>query len=124
MEIFYTKEHVWVKVEGEIGTVGLSNYAVEQLGDIVFVKLPESGTEVKQNGALCMVESVKASSDVYAPLSGRVTEVNKELEKSPEIVNSSPQDKGWIARIEISDAGETKNLLNEEKYSEYLKTLK
>jgi len=124
MEVFYTKEHVWVKVEGKIGTVGLSIYAVKQLGDIIFIELPEAGIEVKQNGILCAVESVKASSDVCTPLSGRVAEVNKELEKSPEIVNSSPQDKGWIARIEISDAGETKNLLNEEKYSEYLKTLK
>lgn len=124
MEIFYTKEHVWIKIEGKIGAVGLSNYAVEQLGDIIFIELPEAGTEVKQNGILCTVESVKASSDVCAPLSGSVTEVNKELGKSPGIANSSPQDKGWIARIEISDAGETKNLMNKEKYSEYLKTLR
>ncbi|MFH1958392.1 MAG: glycine cleavage system protein GcvH [bacterium] len=124
MEIFYTKEHEWVKVEGGIGAVGISNYAVKQLGDITSVELPAVGTEVKQHGVLCTVESVKAASDVYAPLSGRVAEVNKELENSPKIINSSPEGLGWIARIEISDAGETGNLMGEEKYGEYLKTLR
>ncbi|MFH1352683.1 MAG: glycine cleavage system protein GcvH [bacterium] len=123
MEIFYTKEHDWVKVEGGIGAVGISNYAVKQLGNITSVELPDVGSEVKQNGVLCTVESEKAASDVYAPLSGKVAEVNKELENSPGIINSSPEGLGWIARIEISNPDETGNLMDEEKYGEYLKTL-
>jgi len=123
MGVFYTKEHEWVKVEGATGTAGISNYAVKQLGDINSIKLPDVGMEVKQGGHLCTVESVKAASDICAPLSGRIAEVNKELENSPAIINSSPESSGWIVKIEISNPGETGELMDEDKYGEYLKTL-
>lgn len=124
MKIYYTKEHEWVKVEDSIGRIGITGYAAEQLGDITFVELPAMGKTIKQGRLLCELESVKAASEVFAPLSGKVIEVNGALEVSPEIVNTSPEDKGWISCLEISDLSEKENLMNQDQYSEYLATLK
>ncbi|MEA3328850.1 MAG: glycine cleavage system protein GcvH [Candidatus Omnitrophota bacterium] len=121
--VFYTKEHEWVKVEGQMATVGITAYAQEQLGDITFVELPEIGKSVKQFDGLCSIESVKAASDVYAPLSGKVAEVNKELETSPELINSFPFQQGWIAKLEISDLDEKANLMNSAAYRAFLEKI-
>ena len=121
--IFYTKEHEWVKVEGQMATVGITAYAQEQLGDITFVELPEIKKSVKQFEGLCSIESVKAASDVYAPLSGEVAEVNKELETSPELINSSPFQQGWIAKLEISDLNEKANLMDSATYRTFLEKI-
>ncbi|MEA3560176.1 MAG: glycine cleavage system protein GcvH [Candidatus Omnitrophota bacterium] len=121
--IFYTKEHEWVKVEGQMATVGITAYAQEQLGDITFVELPETEKSVKQFSGLCSIESVKAASDVYAPLSGKVTEVNKELETSPELINNSPFQQGWIAKLEICDLNEKVNLMDSAAYRAFLEKI-
>jgi len=123
MEIYFTKEHQWVKIEGNKATVGITAYAIEQLGDITFVELPEVGAELKQNDVLCTVESAKAASDVYAPMTGKVTEVNTELLNEPEKVNASPEEAGWFAKMEISAPGETANLMTRQKYLEYVKNI-
>lgn len=123
MEVYFTREHEWVRIEGGIGTVGITAYAVEQLGDITFVELPKPGKAVGKSAVLCAVESVKAASDVYAPLSGRVTEVNGALESSPEILNLSPEDEGWMVRLEIADPDETAGLLTRQEYEAYLRGL-
>lgn len=124
MDIYYTKDHEWIKVEGNTGTVGISEYAAKQLGDITFVELPEPGKTVKQGELLCEVESVKAASDINAPVSGSVKEVNTNTDSFPAVVSSVPESDGWICRMEITDPGETANLMNKEQYSEYIKTLK
>ncbi len=112
----YTKEHEWVKVEGNRATVGITDFAQHQLGDVVFVDLPALGERMQAGATLATVESVKAVSDVYAPISGEVVAVNDELEHSPEFVNQDPYVKGWIAVIEFSDPGELKGLLTPEAY--------
>jgi len=123
MEIFYTREHEWIKIDGPVGIIGITEYAVQQLGDITFVELPSVGKEIKQFEILSSIESVKAASDIYAPLSGKVVEINEVLDTQPEIINESPEEKGWIARIEIADpAGEGK-LLNRQEYEEYVRGL-
>ena len=123
MLVLYTKEHEWIKIDGSIGVVGITEYAVGQLGDITFVELPAVGREVKQFEVLCGIESVKAAGEIYAPLGGRVVDVNEVLENNPEIVNESPDEKGWMARIDIADPKETDKLLNREQYDEYLRGL-
>lgn len=123
MEVLYSKEHEWIKLEGATGVVGITEYAAGNLGDITFVDLPAVGKEVEQFGVLCGVESVKAASDIYAPLAGKVVEVNDQLEAHPEIINESAEDKGWIARIAISDEEGKKDLLNRAEYEEYVKGL-
>ncbi len=119
--ILYTKEHEWIKIEGKIGTIGITDHAQSALGDITFIDLPAAGKSFKQTDALSAVESVKAASDIFAPMSGKVIKVNEELKKKPEIINQSPYDKGWLACIEISDEKEKSALLNAAAYSEYLK---
>ena len=114
----YTKEHEWVEVDGDTATVGITNHAQESLGDIVFIDLPTVGKEVKSNEELCVIESVKAASDVYSPISGEVTEVNSILEDQPEIINSSPYEDGWFFKMAPSDLGEIEDLLSPEDYSE------
>lgn len=116
----YSKTHEWVEVEGKIATVGISDHAQEELGDVVFVELPEIGKEVKKGDVLCSVESVKAASDVYAPVSGKVIEVNTELDSSPEIINQDAEEKGWIAKIEISDEPDLSDLMSEEEYKKFI----
>lgn len=123
MSMYFTKEHEWVKVEGNVGTVGISDHAAHELGDITFVELPKIGAVVKQFGVLGSIESVKAASDIFAPLSGKVTKVNDALDLAPEAVNESAEDAGWMAQVEISDAAELSNLMTQEQYDAYLKTL-
>ena len=123
MSIYFTKEHEWVKVKEGIGAVGISEHAAHELGDITFVELPKTGAVVKQFGILGSIESVKAASDIFAPLSGKVIKVNEALEVAPEIVNESAEDAGWMAWVEIADESELKNLMTQEQYDAYLKTL-
>lgn len=123
METYFTRDHEWICVEGSIGTVGITDYAVRQLGDITFIELPSVGKPVRQSEILCAVESVKAASDIYAPLDGKVTEVNRRLESEPEIVNQSPEGEGWIARLEVEDMSGAKNLMGRTEYDEYVRGL-
>jgi glycine cleavage system H protein len=121
MNIFYTQQHEWIKVEGNTGTIGISTFAAKQLGDITFIELPDKGKSVKQFAVLCAIESVKAASDIYSPLSGKVSAVNTDLENAPQIINESPEEKGWIAKLELTDLKETSKLMNPQQYQEYLK---
>ena len=123
MSMYFTKEHEWVKVAGSVGTVGISEHAAHELGDITFVELPKTGAVVKQFGVLGSIESVKAASDIFAPVSGKVVKVNDALDTAPEVVNESAEDAGWMAQIEIADESELKNLMTPEQYNDYLKTL-
>jgi glycine cleavage system H protein len=122
-EMYFTKEHEWVKVEGTTGKVGISDHAAHELGDITFVELPQIGKSFKQFDVLAAIESVKAASDIYAPLSGRIVAVNASLDASPELVNESAEEQAWMAEIEIADASELSNLMTKEQYEEYLSTL-
>ena len=119
----YSKDHEWVRVEGDVGTVGISDYAQEQLGDVVYVELPEVGTTVAQNDEAAVVESVKAASEVYAPVSGEVVEVNKALEDDPALVNGDPTGEGWFLKLRISAPGELDALMDEGAYAEYVSGL-
>jgi glycine cleavage system H protein len=123
MSMYFTKEHEWVKVKEGIGAVGISEHAAHELGDITFVELPKMGAVVKQFAVLGSIESVKAASDIFAPVSGKVIKVNDALEVAPEIVNESAEDAGWMAWVEIADESELKNLMTQEQYDDYLKTL-
>lgn len=122
-ETYYTKEHEWVKVKEGVASIGITEYAAHQLGDITFVELPQVGKQVKQFEVLCGIESVKAASDIYAPLSGKVTKVNDALEEAPEIVNESAEDAGWLALIEPTDLKELGNLMNRAQYDDYVRGL-
>lgn len=115
----YTREHEWVKVEDQVGTVGITDYAQDQLGDIVYVRLPEVGTQVRQMEPFGEIESVKAVSDLYAPVSGEVIEVNAALEERPELVNQSPYGEGWMVRVRLSDPSELDSLMTAEEYDRY-----
>jgi glycine cleavage system H protein len=117
-DLRYTKEHEWVRVEGDIATVGITEFAAEQLGDIVFVELPEIGRTVTQFAAVGVIESVKAVSDLFAPLSGEVVESNAELSTAPELLNGDPFGKGWMLRIKVADAAQVKGLLDSAAYEE------
>lgn len=119
----FTKDHEWVLVDGDIATVGISGYAAEQLGDVVFVEVPEVGKTVKQGEGLAVVESVKAASDVYAPVSGEVVEANGELTDSPETVNAVPEAGGWFARIKLSNPAEVDALMDRTAYEAFLSSL-
>lgn len=123
MSIYFTKEHEWVKVKEGIGAVGISEHAAHELGDITFVELPVMGKVVKQFDMLGAIESVKAASDIFSPVSGTVVKINEALNDAPEIVNESAEDAGWLAWIEIADEAELKNLMTREQYDEYLKTV-
>ena len=115
-DLRYTKDHEWVRVDGETATIGVTAYAADQLGDIVFVDLPEPGRAVEQFAAFGVVESVKAVSDLFAPVSGEVTEVNPALAGSPELVNSSPYEDGWMVRVRVTDPGQLDELLEPDAY--------
>ena len=123
MPRYFTDEHEWIDVEGETATVGITDYAQEQLGDIVFVELPDVGTVLDKGGDAAVVESVKAASDVYAPISGEVTENNGALEDDPALVNSSPEEEGWFFRLSISDSSELKGLMDENGYRAFVDSL-
>ncbi len=122
-DLKYTKEHEWAKVEGDKIKVGITDFAQDQLGDVVFVELPEVGSSFKQNEVFATVESVKAVSEVYMPVSGRILEVNNALEEKPELVNQSPYDEGWFVIVEPEDLSEIENLMDSKAYLEYLKGL-
>ncbi|NFX01533.1 glycine cleavage system protein GcvH [Staphylococcus aureus] len=119
-ELKYSKEHEWVKVEGNVATIGITEYAQSELGDIVFVELPETDDEINEGDTFGSVESVKTVSELYAPISGKVVEVNEELEDSPEFVNESPHEKAWMVKVEISDESQIEALLTAEKYSKMI----
>lgn len=123
MEYFFSKEHEWVKISGTTATVGITDHAAHELGDVTFVELPVVGKVVKQFGTLAAIESVKAASDIYAPVSGKVIAVNETLETTPEVVNESAEESGWICVLEIADSSELVNLMNRTAYEEYLKSL-
>jgi len=123
MEYFFSKEHEWVKISGTTATVGISDHAAHELGDVTFVELPQVGKVVKQFGVLAAIESVKAASDIYAPVSGKVIAVNETLETTPEVVNESAEESGWICVLEVTDPSELANLMNKAAYEEYLKSL-
>lgn len=119
----YTKEHEWINIEDNIGTIGITDYAQSALGDITFVELPSQDAEVEQFEEFVSVESVKAASDIFAPMSGRVVEVNTKLEDNPGIVNRHCYTKGWLVKIEISSMDETSNLMTAEEYESYLESI-
>ncbi len=119
MSVKYTEDHEWIKVDGDTGVVGISAYAAKQLGDVVFVELPEIGREMDKGDEAAVVESVKAASEVYSPIGGEVIAVNEALEDAPETVNASPDGDGWFLKIKIADASELDSLMDEAKYKEY-----
>jgi glycine cleavage system H protein len=119
----YTKEHEWVTLDGDIATIGITDHAQEQLGDVVFVELPELGRDVTASEACAVVESVKAASDIYAPLAGKVVETNSEITDDPSLVNSDAEGEGWFFRLEIDNTAAFDALLDEDAYNEYLETL-
>ncbi|CAN7290131.1 glycine cleavage system protein GcvH [Bosea sp. LjRoot90] len=122
-ETRYTKDHEYIRIEGDTGTVGITDYAQGQLGDVVFVELPSLGKALSKGGEAAVVESVKAASEVYAPVSGEVVAVNSELEAAPGTVNEDPAGKGWFVKLKLTDAAELEGLLSETEYQDYLKTL-
>ncbi|MGE0421106.1 MAG: glycine cleavage system protein GcvH [Reyranellaceae bacterium] len=119
----FSQEHEWVRVEGDIGTVGISDYAQQQLGDVVFVEVPEVGRRVEKGGEIAVVESVKAASDIYAPVGGEVIEANGALADSPGDVNTDPMGKAWFFKLRIADKSELDGLMDEAAYAEYVKGL-
>ncbi len=123
MSIYFTKEHEWARVNGNLAQVGISEHAAHELGDVTFVELPAIGKQVKQGEVLAAIESVKAASDIYAPLSGKVVKVNNVLDGAPEQVNESPEQSAWMLELELSDPAEVGGLMNKEQYDAYLKTL-
>ena len=120
MPRYFSEDHEWIDVDGDTGTVGITDYAQGQLGDITFVELPDAGTAVKKGDAPCVVDSVKAASDVYAPVSGTVTESNAALEGEPELVNSDPETGGWLFRLTLSDTSELDGLMDQAAYEAYV----
>jgi glycine cleavage system H protein len=118
----YTKEHEWLSLEDNVALVGISAYAQNSLGDITYIELPAVEDEVEQFGELASIESVKAASDIFSPMSGKVMEVNTDLESDPGLINKSPYEKGWIAKIEITDEEEASNLMTADEYRNFLET--
>ncbi|MEL6831104.1 MAG: glycine cleavage system protein GcvH [Pseudomonadota bacterium] len=123
MTIYYTKEHEWVSVDGKTATIGITAYAAEQLGDVVFVDLPEQGTDFDQDSDMAVVESVKAASDVYAPVTGTVVESNAGLEEAPERVNEDPEGDGWFVRLTVTEPGQLDGLMDADAYKAFLDSL-
>lgn len=119
-DLKYSKEHEWVRVDGDTATIGITAFAQEQLGDVVFVELPEKGARVRQHASLGVVESVKAASDVYAPVSGEVIERNVKVIESPELVNSQPYGDGWMVTVRLADKGELSALLSPSEYRAHI----
>jgi glycine cleavage system H protein len=119
----FTKDHEWVAVEGDVATIGITKYAAEQLGDVVFVETPDVGKKVSQGDGVAVVESVKAASDVYAPIAGEVVEANGALSGAPETVNADPEGQGWFAKIRVADAAQLDALMDRAAYDKYLASL-
>jgi len=122
-DIKYTQEHEWIRVEGDVGTIGITPYAQEQLGDVVFVELPQTGRKVAKGEACAVVESVKAASDLYAPVSGEVVEANAALGDAPGDVNAEPMGKGWFFKLRLADKKELDGLMDEAGYAAFVKSL-
>jgi glycine cleavage system H protein len=122
-ETRYSKDHEYIRIEGDVGIVGISDYAQSQLGDVVFVELPATGKALSKGAEVAVVESVKAASEVYAPVSGEVTAVNSALEKAPGTINEDPQGEGWFMKIKLSNPSELGDLMSEADYKTYLASL-
>lgn len=123
MPRYYTEEHEWIDVDGDVATVGITDFAQGQLGDIVFVEVPDTGVELSQGGDAAVVESVKAASDVYAPVDGTVTEGNSQLEEDPSLVNSDPEGEGWFFRLALSDKSQLDGLMDATAYKAFCDAL-
>jgi len=122
MTTWYTSEHEWIRIEGDVGTVGITAFAAEKLGDVVFVELPDAGKKVKKEGDMAVVESVKAASDVYAPVSGDVLEANAAIVDDPAKVNADPEGEGWFVKLKLSNAGELSGLMDKAAYDKFCAT--
>ena len=123
MSLYFTKDHEWLRVDGDVATVGITDYAQSQLGDVVFVELPAAGATLTAGKDAAVVESVKAASEVYAPINGTVVEANSALEAEPALVNSAPENDGWFFRMQIADSGQLAGLMDAAAYKAYLDTL-
>jgi len=123
MSVYFTKEHEWIRVDGDTATVGISDHAQEQLGDIVFAEVPETGKRLSKGQEAAVVESVKAASDVYSPVSGEVLDGNSKVADDPSIVNSDPEGEGWFFKLKLDNPGELEGLMDEGAYREWIKTL-
>jgi glycine cleavage system H protein len=123
MTLYFTREHEWIRVDGDTATIGISNYAQEQLGDVVFAEVPEAGRRVSKGQEAAVVESVKAASDVYAPVSGEVIEGNQAVADDPSLVNSDPEGQGWFFKLRLDNPGELDGLMDEGSYRDWVKTL-
>ena len=122
-ELRYSKSHEWLRVDNGIATVGITKYAAEQLGDVVFIELPQTGKKVSAEGEVAVVESVKAASEIYAPVSGEVTESNSALKDDPAQVNADPEGAGWFFRLKVTNPAELQKLMTKDQYSSFVKTL-
>ena len=122
-ETKFTEDHEWIRIEGDVATIGITAHAAEQLGDVVFVELPKVGKAVEKGGEAAVVESVKAASEVYAPISGEVVEVNAAIEGEPAKVNAEPMGSGWFIKLKVKNAAEAKDLMSESEYRDYVKGL-
>ena len=120
-EVKYSKEHEWIKIEGDVGTVGITQHATEMLGDIVFVELPDVGSSVEKDGNAGVVESTKAASDVYTPISGEIMESNQVIVDDPGKINSDPENEAWFFKLKIKDSNELDSLMNKEEYDKFAK---
>jgi glycine cleavage system H protein len=120
VELKYTKDHEWARVEGDVATIGITDYAQSELGDIVFIELPEIGRKTKQAESFGTIEAVKAVSDLFAPLSGEIIEINNTLTDQPEVINKDPYGEGWLVKIKFADQSEIANLLDKSKYEELI----
>jgi glycine cleavage system H protein len=123
MSLYFTKEHEWIRVDGEVATVGISDHAQEALGDIVFAEVPDAGKSLAKGDDAAVVESVKAASDVYAPVGGEVIEGNSALADDPALINRDPEGEGWFFKLKLADASELEGLMDEAAYHEWVKTL-
>ncbi|HEV8406450.1 MAG TPA: glycine cleavage system protein GcvH [Sphingomicrobium sp.] len=123
MSLYFTKDHEWIRVDGDTATVGISDHAQEQLGDIVFAEVPETGRRLNKGQEAAVVESVKAASDVYSPVSGEVVDGNSKVADDPSIVNSDPEGEGWFFKLKLDDPSELEGLMDEAAYRDWVKTL-
>ena len=122
-ELYYTKEHIWVKIENDVATIGITDYAQSQLGDVVFIELPEVGREVESGEVIATVESIKAVSELYSPLTGKIISINEDLANEPSLLNSDPYGDGWICDIQMKDLTEIEDLMTADDYRAYLEAI-
>lgn len=122
-ELYYTKEHIWVKIENDLATIGITDYAQSQLGDAVFIELPEVGREVESGEVIATVESIKAVSEIYSPLTGKIISINEDLANEPSLLNSDPYGDGWICDIQMKDLTEIEDLMTADDYRAYLEAI-